>query len=165
LEKQHDPRNSSMDIRMDYGRICSIPYCESHCANSGDSKAELWNRYFARRFSSQDSDKEQEALAKALAAHAKKGKVLFILDGLDEIVADTEGDGRMDFRFLLATLIGQQHVVVTTRPSGSDSELLQQVDLELESVGFSQQNVDDFLVNVLKPDERGQSKNLFDEHH
>jgi len=116
-------------------------------------------------FIAQDSDKEQEALAKALAAHAKKGKVLFILDGLDEIVADTEGDGRMDFRFLLATLIGQQHVVVTTRPSGSDSELLQQVDLELESVGFSQQNVDDFLVNVLKPDERGQSKNLFDEHH
>ena len=103
-----------------------------------------------RVFIAQSSDKEQKELAKALEAHAKKGKVLFILDGLDEIVADTEGDDRMDFRQLLTTLIGQQHVVVTTRPSGSDRELLQQVDLELETVGFSQQNVDDFLFKVLE---------------
>jgi len=151
LAKQLCARKSSMHTKMDFGRICSTWYCGSPCASSGDSTAARLNRYFARRFFfAQDSDKEQEQLAKALEACAKKGKVLFILDGLDEIVADTEGDDRMDFRLLLTTLISQQHVVVTARPSGSDGELLQQIDMELETVGFSQQNVDDFLVKVLE---------------
>ncbi|GJJ77534.1 hypothetical protein EMPS_09893 [Entomortierella parvispora] len=100
-------------------------------------------------FIGQDRVQRQEALAEALVTCAEKGKVLFILDGMDEIVADTESEERQTFRRFLMTLLGQQYVVVTSRPSGVDSSLLQSTDLELETVGFSQQNVQDFLVKVL----------------
>ncbi|GJJ77504.1 hypothetical protein EMPS_09863 [Entomortierella parvispora] len=100
-------------------------------------------------FIGQDRVQRQEALAEALVICAEKGKVLFILDGMDEIVADTESEERQTFRRLLMTLLGQQYVVVTSRPSGVDSSLLQSTDLELETVGFSRQNVQDFVVKVL----------------
>ncbi|GJJ77520.1 hypothetical protein EMPS_09879 [Entomortierella parvispora] len=100
-------------------------------------------------FVGEDHDQRQAALSEALATCAKQGKVLFILDGMDEIVADTESEERHTFRRFLMTLLVQQYVVVTSRPSGVDSSLLQSTDLELETVGFSRQNVQDFVVKVL----------------
>ncbi|KAI8595652.1 NACHT domain-containing protein [Dissophora ornata] len=93
-----------------------------------------------------------DSLAHALETGAQKGRVLFILDGLDEIVTDTECDEGIALRSLLRTLLTQQHVVITSRPSGLDRSLLPLIDLELETVGFSQQNVKDFLVKALKPE-------------
>ncbi|KAI8599516.1 hypothetical protein EDD21DRAFT_339706 [Dissophora ornata] len=93
-----------------------------------------------------------ESLAHALETCAQKGRVLFILDGLDEIVTDTECDEGIALRSFLRTLLRQQHVVITSRPSGLDKSLLPSIDLELETVGFSPQNVKDFLVKVLKPE-------------
>ncbi|KAF9138973.1 hypothetical protein BGX20_007700, partial [Mortierella sp. AD010] len=37
-------------------------------------------------------------------------------------------------------------------PSGLDRSLLPSIDLELETIGFSQQNVNDFLIKVLRPE-------------
>ncbi|KAF9367220.1 hypothetical protein BGX21_007662, partial [Mortierella sp. AD011] len=37
-------------------------------------------------------------------------------------------------------------------PSGLDRSLLPSIDLELETIGFSEQNVNDFLVKVLRPE-------------
>ena len=91
-------------------------------------------------------------MARILAISAQKGKVLFILDGLDEIVADTGGIEGKAFQLFLRTLLSQHHVVITSRPSGLDSKLLPPLDLELETVGFSQQNVSDFIVKVLEPE-------------
>ncbi|GJJ67714.1 bilin biosynthesis protein [Entomortierella parvispora] len=104
-----------------------------------------------RVFISQYLDHEQADLAKALAICAQKGTVLFILDGLDEIVAEA-GDESNTFRTFLKVLLGQQHVIITSRPSGVDIGLLPKIDLELETVGFSSQNVKDFVVKVLDPD-------------
>ncbi|GJJ77553.1 hypothetical protein EMPS_09912 [Entomortierella parvispora] len=103
-------------------------------------------------FITQNHDQRQAALAEALSTCAGKGRVLFILDGVDEIVADTEGDERKTFRSFLMALLRQQYVVITSRPSGLDSKLLPPIDLEVETVGFSQQNVKDFLVRVLEPE-------------
>jgi len=103
-------------------------------------------------FIAQDFDQEQAALARALAACAQKGRVLFILDRLDEIVTDTGGEESRNFRSFLKTLLEQQHVVITSRHSGLDSELLPPIDLELETVGFSQLNVKDFVIKVLEPE-------------
>ncbi|KAI8595803.1 NACHT domain-containing protein, partial [Dissophora ornata] len=93
-----------------------------------------------------------DSLAHALETCAQKGKVLFILDGLDEIVTDTERDEGVVLESFLRTLLRQQHVIITSRPSGLDKSLLPSIDLELETIGFSQQNVKDFLVKVLKPE-------------
>jgi len=64
-------------------------------------------------FMAQDLDQEQAALARALAIYAQKGRVLFILDGLDEIVTDTGSDDSKAFRSFLKTLLWQKHVVIT----------------------------------------------------
>ncbi|KAI1321456.1 hypothetical protein EDD11_005147 [Mortierella claussenii] len=98
-------------------------------------------------------DQDQVALARAVAVGAQNGRILFILDGLDEIVTDTKCGEGIALRSFLRTLLMQQHVIVTSRPSGLDRSLLPSIDLELETVGFSQQNVSDFLVKVLKDPE------------
>ncbi|GJJ67770.1 bilin biosynthesis protein [Entomortierella parvispora] len=104
-----------------------------------------------RIFISQCLDHEQADLAKTLAARAQNGSILFILDGLDEIVTEAE-DESSTFRSFLKMLLGQQQVVITSRPTGLDSKLLPPLDMELETVGFSQQNVKEFVVKVLAPE-------------
>ncbi|KAG0325179.1 hypothetical protein BGZ99_000956 [Dissophora globulifera] len=108
----------------------------------------------------QDSDQEQALLSRELMEYAKEGKVLFILDGLDEIVT-YEGDDST-FRSLLAKLLSQQNVVITSRPSGLDRKLLPSLDLELETVGFSPQNVNEFVVKVFEkvPEAAGAVQNF-----
>ncbi|KAI8600250.1 NACHT domain-containing protein [Dissophora ornata] len=115
-------------------------------------KARTLEGLLREKFFTQGLDQEGVALGHALATCAQKGRVLFILDGLDEIVADTECDKGIALRSFLRTLLAQQHVVITSRPSGLDRSLLPSIDLELETVGFSQQNVNDFLVKILKPE-------------
>ncbi|KAI8599872.1 NACHT domain-containing protein, partial [Dissophora ornata] len=104
------------------------------------------------KFFAKDLDQEGAALARALATRARGGRVLFILDGLDEIVTDAQCDEGIDLKEFLRTLLEQQHVVITSRPSGLDRSLLPSIDLELETVGFSQQNVKEFLDKVLEPE-------------
>jgi predicted NACHT family NTPase len=95
-------------------------------------------------------DREQEELARTLAIRADEGKVLFILDGLDEIVTDVQSEDSPT-KALLKSLLGQKHVVITSRPSGLDVSLLQSIELELETIGFSQQDVKEFIDRVLTP--------------
>ncbi|KAF9354413.1 hypothetical protein BGX26_007764 [Mortierella sp. AD094] len=47
----------------------------------------------------------------------------------------------------------QSHVVVTSRPSGVDMSILPNFDLELETIGFSTKNVEDYVAKVLPHDE------------
>ncbi|KAF9556898.1 hypothetical protein EC968_007920 [Mortierella alpina] len=107
---------------------------------------------FREKFFTQGLDQEDGALARELAVSAQRGRVLFVLDGLDEIAKDTRGEDALALRTFLKSLLVQQHVVITSRPSGVDRSLLPTIDLELETIGFSQQNVSDFLTNVLVPE-------------
>ncbi len=96
----------------------------------------LCNQYFAGYKSSQ-----AQALSKGF--YARQDKTLFILDGLDEIVGElNEGRPLKDF---LQALLNQTHVVITSRPAGVDTKLLGQLDLELEMVGFSPNNVQTYI--------------------
>ncbi|CAO3563834.1 unnamed protein product [Mortierella alpina] len=103
------------------------------------------------KFFTQGLDQEDGALAHELAVSARQGRVLFVLDGLDEIAKDTRCEDGLALKTFLKTLLAQQHVVITSRPSGVDKSLLPTIDLELETIGFSQQNVWDFLTKVLEP--------------
>ncbi len=96
----------------------------------------LCTQYFAGYENSQ-----AQALSKVFYAH--QDKTLFILDGLDEVVGElNEGRPLKDF---LQTLLNQTHVVITSRPAGVDANLLDQLDLELETVGFSPANVQVYI--------------------
>ncbi|KAF9945564.1 hypothetical protein BGZ70_003739, partial [Mortierella alpina] len=95
-------------------------------------------------------DREQEELARTLAIRANEGKVLFILDGLDEIPTDAKSEDS-PFKALLRDLLDNKHVIITSRPSGLEVSLLQSIDLELETIGFSQEDVKEFIDRALKP--------------
>ncbi|BBE08281.1 Predicted protein [Mycoavidus cysteinexigens] len=96
----------------------------------------LCNQYFVGHES-----RQAQALSKVFYTH--QDKTLFILDGLDEVVGElNEGKPLKDF---LQTLLNQEHVVITSRPAGVDAKLLGQLDLELETVGFSPANVQAYI--------------------
>ncbi len=92
----------------------------------------LCTQYFSGHESSQ-----AQALSKVFYAH--QNKTLFILDGLDEVFAEL--DEQSPLRELIQNLLSQMHVLITSRPAGVDLSLLDQLDLELETVGFTPDNI------------------------
>ncbi|MCX8565680.1 MAG: HEAT repeat [Glomeribacter sp. 1016415] len=100
----------------------------------------LENLLCDRYFMGQES-RQAQALSKAF--HTHQDETLFILDGLDEVVGELE-EGR-PLKGFLQTLLNQTHVVITSRPAGVNAHLLGQLDLELETVGFSSENVQAYV--------------------
>ncbi|KAF9343604.1 hypothetical protein BGX26_005476 [Mortierella sp. AD094] len=64
----------------------------------------LREKYFAQR-----PEQEREVLVSLLAAHARNGKVLFLLDGLDEIVFDAKSECDITLGPFLKYLLQQDH--------------------------------------------------------
>ncbi|KAF9274982.1 hypothetical protein BGZ68_000205 [Mortierella alpina] len=107
---------------------------------------------FREKFFTQGLDQNGLALAHELAISAQQGRVLFVLDGLDEIVKDTRGEESLALKEFIRLLLLEKHVVITSRSSGLDRSLLPpSIDLELETIGFNEQNVNDFVSKVLSP--------------
>ncbi|MCX8565275.1 MAG: HEAT repeat [Glomeribacter sp. 1016415] len=96
----------------------------------------LCTQYFAAY-----ENHQAQALSKVFYTH--QDKTLFILDGLDEVVGELN-EGR-PLKNFLQILLNQAHVVITSRPAGVDAKLLGQLDLELETVGFSPANVQAYI--------------------
>ncbi|KAF9540136.1 hypothetical protein EC957_004612 [Mortierella hygrophila] len=140
----HEHQNGLWEDRFD--AVLWLPLRQLRGTTSRTLESLLREKFF----DTQQLDQDQEELARTLTVRAGEGKVLFILDGLDEIATDAQGEGN-SLLPLLRTLLGQHHVVITSRPSGLNRLLLPQIDLELETIGFSQQNVKDFVVKVLDP--------------
>ncbi|KAK3953985.1 peptidase C14, partial [Pseudoneurospora amorphoporcata] len=95
------------------------------------------HEYFSRPESRKD-------LAKALSdtllgIPEKRSRTLFLLDGLDEVSQDlSEGD----MSSFLNELLEQPNVIITSRPYGKPPAGL---DLELETIGFNQKQVKDYI--------------------
>ena len=81
----------------------------------------------------------------------KGSRILFLLDGLDEVSQDL-GDGSAMFRFL-KKLLDQPNVIITSRPSGKLPPGLKAIDIELETIGFYPDQVNEYLERVLTPKE------------
>ncbi|KAG0043069.1 hypothetical protein BGZ83_011880, partial [Gryganskiella cystojenkinii] len=116
----------------------------------------LCEKYFAK----QHPKTLKDGLAQTLANDPDR--ILFLLDGLDEIITDpgaAQGTALNDF---LHDLLGQQHVIITSRPSGVTSSTLNTMDLELETVGFSQQDVQEYLRKV-EPEVATEIQNFIDQ--
>ncbi|KAF9367459.1 hypothetical protein BGX21_007387, partial [Mortierella sp. AD011] len=109
----------------------------------------------SERYFSTQSKSKREALSRTVSAQIDAGRILFILDGLDEIVTSIGEENGDTLRTFLLDLLQKEHVVITTRPFGVDKSILQGIDLELETIGFSRQNVDDYLhiPGILSPDQ------------
>ncbi len=78
--------------------------------------------------------------------YAHKNHVLFVLDGLDEVATDIGQNNRMGN--LLTELLSQTNVILTSRPSGVKSGVLPNLDLDLETIGFTQENVRTYVKKI-----------------
>ncbi len=91
--------------------------------------------------------KQAQALAQMVLDH--QDKTLFILDGLDEVVGELHEEHLLSP--LLKELLNQKQVVITSRPAGVDTKLCGRLDLELETVGFSPDDVQAYIKKFVPP--------------
>ncbi len=75
-------------------------------------------------------------------------KILFILDGLDEVSVELNQGRTTPIGNLLCDLLAQPQVIVTSRPAGVDVSKLEGFDLELETIGFNQENIRTYLEKI-----------------
>ncbi|KAF9427049.1 hypothetical protein BGZ76_002493, partial [Entomortierella beljakovae] len=90
---------------------------------------------------------EKSLLTYNLVTGIQQHKVLFILDGFDEILYDIDAIPRM--KSFIDFLLGQMHIIVTSRPSGINTLMSKEFDLEVETVGFNSKGIGDYVNNVL----------------
>ncbi|KAK2616464.1 hypothetical protein QQS21_000506 [Conoideocrella luteorostrata] len=76
------------------------------------------------------------------ALQDRNGGSLFILDGLDEVSQELEREDSMSQ--FLKVLLKQPNVIITTRPSTGRLASLD-IDLELETIGFYPDQVNDYI--------------------
>ncbi|KAF9198649.1 hypothetical protein BGZ49_000467, partial [Haplosporangium sp. Z 27] len=107
----------------------------------------------SEKYFSEQHMPERTALSRTLSNMIQAGRVLFVLDGLDEIVTSSRSEEGHALKEFIQVLLRQEHVVITSRPSGVDKSILPDIDLEMETVGFSVKNVRDYLPIVLPPDQ------------
>ncbi|KAL3952385.1 hypothetical protein ACCO45_012328 [Purpureocillium lilacinum] len=106
-------------------------------------------KLFHDEYFSHLKDKDGQRLADALldalldATPRNGGRTLFILDGLDEISGEWNREDDMS-RFL-RLLLGQQNVIITSRPNASLPADIPNLDLELETIGFYPDQVKAYL--------------------
>ncbi len=113
-------------------------------ALKGKSSCDLATLFHETYFQSHPNG---QTLAKTLEAHISgpaKNKTLFVLDGWDEI-AQEWGEHEPMSGFL-KQLLNQPAVLITSRPY-VELKQTQAMDLELETVGFSPENVTAYLDN------------------
>ncbi|ETS77942.1 hypothetical protein PFICI_10004 [Pestalotiopsis fici W106-1] len=89
------------------------------------------------RFSEEDSKRFAKELCTALV----RERTLFVLDGWDEVAEQGKGDD------IFSELLSQSNIIVTSRPSATLPHGIN-IDLELETIGFSPAQVDEYIDKV-----------------
>ncbi|MCX8565564.1 MAG: WD domain-containing protein, G-beta repeat-containing protein [Glomeribacter sp. 1016415] len=119
-----------------FDSILWIPLRQLKTASPQHLEDLLCNRYF-----SDYGSVKAQALSKLFLEH--QGKTLFILDGLDEVTEMFDQHHRLNY--FLTNLLNQSHVLITSRPAGVNASQCNDLDLELETIGFSADNVQAYI--------------------
>ncbi|RYP46465.1 hypothetical protein DL768_007335 [Monosporascus sp. mg162] len=107
-----------------------------------------------------------QSLAKILwrtVSNTDSDRTLFILDGLDEVSREWNR-GEVGYNFLLE-LLNQPDVIITSRPNANLPASLHPLDLELETIGFYPDQVNEYLEKTFKDTERLKEVQLFLRDH
>ncbi|RDW85982.1 hypothetical protein BP5796_04307 [Coleophoma crateriformis] len=93
-----------------------------------------------------------EALASTLAnsiessdPSTKSSTTLFLLDGLDEVSSEVNSDNAIGA--FLRYLLQMPNVIITSRPHRLDKSKIGSLDLDLETTGFRQEQVEAYIEN------------------
>jgi HEAT repeat protein/GTPase SAR1 family protein len=84
---------------------------------------------------------------------------LFLLDGLDEVsdmISHGDGDKHPGHDFL-ASLLDKPNVIITTRPQTALPSKCREADLELDTIGFSQAEVDEYIAKTIRNPRKGEA--------
>ncbi|KAK6706714.1 hypothetical protein SNK05_010593 [Fusarium graminearum] len=93
------------------------------------------------RFSGEHKKSDGTRFARELYKTLTLERTLFILDGWDEVAGTSKDDDMFAF---LYELLSQPNVIITSRPSATLPHGID-VDLELETIGFSPAQVDEYI--------------------
>ncbi|KAF1345021.1 hypothetical protein EJ07DRAFT_146534 [Lizonia empirigonia] len=120
----------------------------------------LFSREF---FSTQHDQNTRFALSKELQRVLKQGRTLFLLDGLDEVAQELAYEG--DMSIFLKILLGQPNVIITSRPHVSLPADIKPLDLELETVGFYPDQVEEYLQATFADPKKVEAVQLYLQKH
>ncbi|KAL8366277.1 hypothetical protein RB595_004851 [Gaeumannomyces hyphopodioides] len=124
-----------------FDRLFWVPLrtLKTRLANNPAYNLEHWLR--DEYFRAGDGDIFAKALAQTVDDPRQRSRTLFLLDGLDEVFRelDSETPG------FLHNLLKQVHVIVTSRPAGPSLTRIGRIDLELETIGFNQDQVKSYI--------------------
>ncbi len=135
-----------------FDNILWVPLRQLKLASQATSLHCLEDLLCHRYFSTHGNAKAQ-ALGKTFLEHQEK--TLFILDGLDE--ATEMFSESHPLNQFLKDLLNQSRVLITSRPAGVDASQCNELDLELETVGFSSENIQTYIGKfVLNAKERAE---------
>lgn len=124
-----------------FDRVLWIPLRNLKASPAPKNYEEL---FFHEFFENRLAIEEGRHFARELELELKRTnseKTLFILDGLDEVIHDSEHNGNSS---LLSGLLKKPNVIITSRPNASlPSDV--KLDLELETIGFYPDQVKAYL--------------------
>ncbi|KAK5284211.1 hypothetical protein LTR14_011746, partial [Exophiala xenobiotica] len=96
-----------------------------------------------------------ERITEALDHLIQSERTLFLLDGLDEVSLSLEQDSSAER--VLSELLSRPHTIITSRPHSTYMFDHQPPDLELETIGFFPQQIEEYLQQVTKETKTGDS--------
>ncbi|XHG04083.1 hypothetical protein AWENTII_007364 [Aspergillus wentii] len=140
-----------------FDRVLWIPL--RRLKGRSDSNDFIPSDYFALH---EEKDIMTTALRKAVSQ--KDSRTLLILDGLDEVSAYQTENG-VHFVELFQSLLNRHDVIVTSRPYAINPSGLKTFDLEVETIGFRANQVDDYLMKVMKDETTVKSIQEFISQH
>ncbi|KAF9172303.1 hypothetical protein BGX21_008883 [Mortierella sp. AD011] len=95
------------------------------------------------------SEKKRDILVNDLATLVYGGRVLFILDGWDEIF-DSAVELDMSLAQFLMQLLDQKYVIITSRPSAVPQKISERMDLKLETIGFLESDINKYVKRAIE---------------
>ncbi|KAI0410762.1 armadillo-type protein, partial [Xylaria grammica] len=122
-----------------------------------------YEQLFRLEYFSDHPNKKELAVELRSRVDGKGSKTLFLLDGLDEV---SWGQGTDDpiFRFVTG-LLNRDDVIITSRLSRNDFLGLHEVDLHLETIGFTPYQVREYLGMSFQDEKTISEVRLFLEEH
>lgn len=125
-----------------FDRVLWIPLRELKNLIPKDYEDFFYKKYFVDLRENHTSNTFATKLAQEV--HSTRGsRTLFILDGLDEVTIDLERHSEISE--FLVRLLDNPNVIITSRPNASIPGTVTNIDLELETIGFSPHEVGKYI--------------------
>ncbi|EXU98735.1 NACHT and HEAT repeat domain protein [Metarhizium robertsii] len=127
-----------------FDRLLWVPLRNLKLGNTRDTPGYNLEKLLLHEFFSRPTSEPEFAREVSESMTAVANRTLFLLDGLDEILHDLSSSG--DMYAFVQELLSQPNVIITSRPSAAGlSRGVSPPDLELETVGFYPDQVDEYV--------------------